>query len=78
MWREEQNLWYVMFPLHPDKNEIEKSLKRMSDKFQIFSDWYFEERSVSNAKSFFSLTQRFLNFNYVFKLALKLHWLADS
>ena len=38
MWREEQNLWDVMFLLHPDKNEKEKSLKRMSDKFQIFSD----------------------------------------
>ena len=34
-WREEQT---VMFPLYPDKNEKNKSLKRMSDKFQIFSD----------------------------------------
>ena len=38
MWREEQTLWDVMFPLYPDKNEKDKSLKRMSDKFQIFSD----------------------------------------
>ena len=38
MWREEQTLWDVMFPLYPDKNEKDKSLKRMSDKFQIFSN----------------------------------------
>ena len=38
IWREEQTLWDVMFPLYPDKNEKDKSLKRMSDKFQIFSD----------------------------------------
>ena len=38
MWREEQTFWDVMFPLYPDKNEKDKSLKRMSDKFQIFSD----------------------------------------
>ena len=37
-WREEQTLWDVMFPLYPDKNEKDKSLKRMSDKFQTFSD----------------------------------------
>ena len=37
-WREEQALGDVMFPLYPDKNEKDKSLKRMSDKFQIFSD----------------------------------------
>ena len=30
------------------------------------------------AKSFFGLPRRFLNFSYVFKLALKLHWLADT
>ena len=38
MWREGQTLWDVMFPLYPDKNEKDKNLKRMSDKFQIFSD----------------------------------------
>ena len=38
MWREEKTLWDVIFPLYPDKNEKDKSLKRMSDKFQIFSD----------------------------------------
>ena len=37
MWREEETLWDVMFPLYPDKNEKDKILKRMSDKFQIFS-----------------------------------------
>ena len=37
MSREQQALWNVMFPLCPDKNEKDKSLKRMSDKFQIFS-----------------------------------------
>ena len=65
MWREEQT---VMFPLYADKNEKDKSLKRMSDKFQIFTDLYF-----LNVKSFFSSPRRFLNFSYVFKLALKLH-----
>ena len=29
MWREEQTLWDVMFPLYPDKNKKDKSLKRM-------------------------------------------------
>ena len=38
MWREEQSLWDVMPPLYRDKNEKDKSLKRMSDKFQVFSD----------------------------------------
>ena len=38
MWRKEQTLWDAMFPLYPDKNEKDKSLKRISDKFQIFSD----------------------------------------
>ena len=38
IWKEEQTLWDVMLPLYPDKNEKDKSLKRMSDKFQIFSD----------------------------------------
>ena len=38
MWREEQTLWDVIFPLHPDKKEKDISLERMPDKFQIFSD----------------------------------------
>ena len=29
IWREEQTLWDVMFPLYPYKNEKDKSLKRM-------------------------------------------------
>ena len=33
MWREKQTLWDVMFPLYPEKNEKDKSLRRMSDKF---------------------------------------------
>ena len=38
MWREEQAFCDVMFPLYPDKNKKDKSLKRMPDKLQIFSD----------------------------------------
>ena len=38
MWRDEQTLLDVISPLCQDKNEKGKSLKRMSDKFQIFSD----------------------------------------
>ena len=38
MLREELSLWDVMFLLHRDRNEKDKSLKRISDKFQIFSD----------------------------------------
>ena len=50
----------------------------MSNKFQIFSGWYFRRKFVSNAKSFFSLPQRSWNFSCVFILALKLDWLADT
>ena len=32
IWREEQTLWDFMFPFYPDKNEKDKSLKRMPDK----------------------------------------------
>ena len=38
MWRQEETFQDVMFPLYPDKNEKDKSFKRISDKFQIFSD----------------------------------------
>ena len=38
MKREEQSLWDIMSPLYRDKNEKDKSLKKISDKFQIFSD----------------------------------------
>ena len=37
MWREEQSLLDVMSPLYRDKNEKDKSLERMSDKFHTFS-----------------------------------------
>ena len=36
MWREEKTLWDVMFPLYPDKNEKDKSLKRMSEISDFF------------------------------------------
>ena len=42
MWRQQQILWYVMSYLYQDKNEEEKSLKRMSDKFPIFQTDIFE------------------------------------
>ena len=38
IWREEHTLYDAMSPLYRDKNEKDKSVKRMSDKFQIFSD----------------------------------------
>ena len=41
MWREEQSFWDVMPLLYRDKNEKDKSfrsLKRISDKFQIYSN----------------------------------------
>ena len=60
MWREEQTLWDVMFPLYPDKNEKDKSLKRMSDKFQIFSDWYFRITFYFKCEIFFQLTPEIL------------------
>ena len=78
MWREEMTLWDVLFPLYPGKNEKGKSLNRMSDKAHIFQTDISEQRSISNAKSFFSLPRRSLNFSNVFKLALKLHWLVDT
>ena len=42
MWRQEQTLWDVMSSLYQNKNEEEKSLKRMSDKFPIFQTDIFE------------------------------------
>ena len=36
MWRQGQTLWDVMSSLYQNKNEEEKGLKRMSDKFPIF------------------------------------------
>ena len=79
IWREEQTLCNVMFPLYPDRNEKDKSLKRMSDKFQIFSDWYFRIRSISNARSIISLLRKMLKFQLCFQISIKTtltggHW----
>ena len=60
-------------PIASTQNEKDKSLKRISDKFQFFFKLIFSNNVVSNTKSFFSLSWRFLNFSYVFKLALKVH-----
>ena len=54
------------------------SLKKMSDKFQIFSDWYFRIKFCFKCKIFFQLTLDILKFQYVFQSALKLHWLAET
>ena len=35
MWREEQSPWDVMSPLYQGRNEKDKSLKILSNKFQI-------------------------------------------
>ena len=35
MRREEQSPWDVIYPLYRARNEKDKSLKRISDKFQI-------------------------------------------
>ena len=63
MWREEQT---VMFPLYPDKNDKDKSLKRMSDKFQIFSDWYFRITFCFKCEIFFQLTLEIFKFQLCF------------
>ena len=54
MWREEQTLWDVMFPLYPDKNEKGKSLKRISDNFHIFSDCFFTNNVLFQMWNLFS------------------------
>ena len=66
MWREEETLWNVMFPLYPDKNEKDNSLKRMSDKFQIFLDWYFWIAFCFKCEIFFQLTSEVLKFQLCF------------
>ena len=38
IWRKKHTLRDVISLLYRDKNKKDKSLKRMSDKFQIFSD----------------------------------------
>ena len=62
MWKEERTLWNDIFPLYPDQNEKDKSLKRMSDKFQIFSDWYFQITFCFKCEIFFQLTPDILKF----------------
>ena len=58
MWRDGQTPWDVIFPLCRDKNEKDKILKRMSDKFQIFSDWYFRIKFCFKCENFFSAYTR--------------------
>ena len=65
-WREKQTLSDVMFPLYPDINEKDKSLKRMSDKFQIFSDWYFRINLCFKCEIFFQLNPEILKFQLFF------------
>ena len=71
MWRQEQTLWDVMFPLYPDTNERDKSLKTMSDKFQIFSDWYFRIRFCFKCEIFFQFTPEILKFQLCFLISIK-------
>ena len=65
MWREEQTLWSVMSSLYRDKNEEDKNLKRMSDKFQIFSE-YFRIKFCFKCEIFFQLTPQILKFQLCF------------
>ena len=51
-----------------------QNLKRMWDKCQIFSNWYFRIKFCFKCKIFFQITSEILFF--VFKLAW--HWLADT
>ena len=53
VWKEEQTVWDVMSSLHRNKNEKDKSLKRMSDKFQIISDCYFGIKFCFKCEIFF-------------------------
>ena len=66
MWRVEQSLWHVMSPLYWDKNEKDKSLKWMSDKFHIFSNWYFWIKFSFKYEIFFQLTLEILKFQLCF------------
>ena len=71
MWREEQTLWGVISPLCRGKNEKDKCLKRMSDKFQDFFRLIFSNKVLFQMrKLFFSLHQRFLNFS-CFSISIK-------
>ena len=71
MWREQQNPWDLMSPLIWGKNEKDKSLKRMSDTFQIFSDWYFWIKFCFRCEIFFKLTPEILKFQLCFKISIK-------
>ena len=66
MWREEQTFWDVMLPLNPGKNEKDKSLERMSDKFQIISDWFFRITFSFKCEIFFQLTLEIPKFQLCF------------
>ena len=66
MWREEQTLWDVMFPLYPDKNKKDKSYNKMSDKLQIFSDGCFRITFCFKREIFFQLTLEILKFQLCF------------
>ena len=54
MWKEEQSLWDAMSRLYRDKNEKDKSLTWVSDKFQIFSNWYFRIKFCFRCGNLFS------------------------
>ena len=54
MEREEQSLWDVMSPMYRDKNEKDKSLKIMLDKFQIFFSLIFSNKVLLQMRNIFS------------------------
>ena len=60
IWREEQSLWDVMPPLYRDKNEKDRSLKRVSD-FR-----YFRLKFSLKCEIFFQLTLGILTFQLCF------------
>ena len=66
MWSEEQSLWDVMSPLYRDSNEKDKSLKRMSDKFQI-SVMIFSNKVSGQMRKIFSVYPGDSQISVVFK-----------
>ena len=54
MEREEQSLWDVMSPMYRDKNEKDKSLKIILDKFQIFFSLIFSNKVLLQMRNIFS------------------------
>ena len=66
MWRKKHTLRDVISLLYRDKNKKDKSLKRMSDKFQIFSDWYFRIKFCFKCEIFFQLTLEILKLQLCF------------